>query len=97
MVNAFILLKVEKEETDNVLNKLWEFDVIREAYKVRGEYEIIARIKTQTVRELHEFVSNKMKNIKGVKNTSTVRIIGKDHGKPREAPVVQIVDIKEIS
>ena len=72
MVTCFVLIKVEAKKEDYVyktLLKLGDVEGIREVF---GEYDIIARVEAKDMRFLREILIDKIRNIDGVTNTTTL-------------------------
>jgi DNA-binding Lrp family transcriptional regulator len=73
-VLAYVLFKVSSGSERNVCQKLVEFDEIIQADIVFGEYDVLAKIETQNLADLEEFVSEKVRNVSDVLVTSTMII-----------------------
>jgi DNA-binding Lrp family transcriptional regulator len=73
-VLAYVLFKVSSGSERKVCQKLVEFDEIIQADIVFGEYDVLAKIETQNLADLEEFVSEKVRNVSDVLATSTMII-----------------------
>ncbi|MGD0644823.1 MAG: Lrp/AsnC ligand binding domain-containing protein [Candidatus Bathyarchaeia archaeon] len=71
---AFVLFKVASGTERDVCKKLIEFEEIMQADIIFGEYDVIARITTDDLDKLEEFVSQKVRNVPDVLVTSTMII-----------------------
>ena len=80
-VLAYVLFKVSSGTEREVCQKLVEFTEIVQADIVFGEYDVLAKIETQDLAELEEFVSEKVRNVPDVLVTSTMIISREYRGK----------------
>ncbi|MCW4009376.1 MAG: Lrp/AsnC ligand binding domain-containing protein [Candidatus Bathyarchaeota archaeon] len=72
MPRAFVLINVESGFEDTVLQKLRSVPSIEEAYFSYGVYDIIAKIKAETMDQLKEMVTNKVRSLSKVRSTLTL-------------------------
>jgi DNA-binding Lrp family transcriptional regulator len=72
MPRAFVLLNVETGSEDNVLKHLKQIGVVEEAYVSYGVYDLIIKVKSETMEELKEAVTHKIRTIKQVRSTLTL-------------------------
>ena len=73
-INAMLLICADAGTERNVydeLNKHNEIDFVNELF---GTWDIIAKIQTESVERMDEFVSDIVRNIKGVNSTMTLII-----------------------
>lgn len=63
MVVAFILINSEAGFEGEVLEMLKKIDAVKEAYRVYGVYDIIAKVETETLDELRNAVTRKIRCI----------------------------------
>ena len=80
-VLAYILFKVSSGTEREVCHKLVGFDEIIQADIVFGEYDVLAKIETEDLAMLEEFVSQKVRNVPNVLVTSTMIISREYRGK----------------
>jgi DNA-binding Lrp family transcriptional regulator len=80
-VLAYILFKVNSGTEREVCQKLVGFDEIIQADIVFGEYDVLAKIETEDLAMLEEFVSQKVRNVSNVLVTSTMIISREYRGK----------------
>jgi DNA-binding Lrp family transcriptional regulator len=80
-VLAYVLFKVSSGTEREVCQKLVEFDGVLQADIIFGEYDVIAKIETQNLSTLEEFVSLKVRNVPNVLVTSTMIISREYRGK----------------
>ncbi len=74
---AFILINTEIDSMENVLGNLEKIKEIEEAYSLYGTYDIIAKVRAESVDELNDVVSAKIRKTLNVKNTLTLITFGK--------------------
>lgn len=80
-VVAFVLFKVSSGTEREVCQKLIEFDEVLQADIIFGEFDVIAKIETQDLSALEEFVSEKIRTVSNVLVTSTMIISREYRGK----------------
>lgn len=69
---AYVLFKVGSGSERDVCQKLIELDEIIHANIIFGEYDVVAKVKTDNLDKLEEFVSYKVRKIPNVLLTSTM-------------------------
>lgn len=72
MQRAYVLLNVETGSEDNVLKQLKSLGVVEEAYVSYGVYDLIVKIKADTMEELKEVVTRKIRTTNQVQSTLTL-------------------------
>jgi DNA-binding Lrp family transcriptional regulator len=72
MPKAYVLFNVESGSEDNVLKQLRSVSNVEEAFVSYGVYDLIIRIKADTMEELKDSISHKIRNIKQVLSTLTL-------------------------
>jgi DNA-binding Lrp family transcriptional regulator len=75
MASAFVLIKVEDGDVEEILKKLEEMPEVKEHYSVHGMYEIFSLIHSETITDLQEYVSSTIDKMKGVNTTLTLIVI----------------------
>lgn len=75
MATAFVLINVEIGSEDEVLRSFKPISEVKEAHLVYGVYDIIARIETETMQELKDAVSRKIRRVDKVRSTLTMIVI----------------------
>ena len=78
---AYVLFKVASGTERDVAEKLVEFAEVMQADIVFGEYDVIARVATDDLEKLEEFVSQSIRNVPNVLVTSTMIISREYKGK----------------
>ena len=80
-VLAYVLFKVSSGTEREVCQKLIEFGEVMQADIIFGEYDVVAKVATQDLGELEEFVSLKVRNVPNVLVTSTMIVSREYKGK----------------
>jgi len=78
---AYVLFKVSSGTEREVCQKLIEFGEVVQAGIIFGEYDVVAKVATQDLDKLEEFVSQKVRNVPNVLVTSTMIISREYKGK----------------
>ena len=72
MPKAFVLFNVESGSEDKVLQELRRIEGIQEAYVSYGVYDLIAKIKADTMEKLKDTVTHKLRTIEKVRSSLTL-------------------------
>jgi DNA-binding Lrp family transcriptional regulator len=72
---AFVLINAEIGAENEVLKALREIPEVKEAYMVYGVYDIIARVETETMQELKDTISWKIRRLDKVRSTLTMIVV----------------------
>jgi DNA-binding Lrp family transcriptional regulator len=72
MVNAVILLMVDKSKVNEVALKLVELPGISEVYSVAGHYDLVAIVRVRENDQIAEAVTNHMLQIEGIQRSETL-------------------------
>ncbi|HLN89335.1 MAG TPA: Lrp/AsnC ligand binding domain-containing protein [Candidatus Binatia bacterium] len=75
VVRAYVLVNVESGSEDKVLKQLKTLNIIDEAYVSYGLYDMIIKVKNDTMEGLKETLSYKIRNIDQVRSTLTLVIM----------------------
>ncbi len=75
MASAFVLIKVENGDVEEIRKQLEEMPEVKEHYSVHGMYEIFSRVEAETITDLQEHVNSTIDKIEGVNTTLTLIII----------------------
>jgi DNA-binding Lrp family transcriptional regulator len=71
MPRAFVLINVESGAEDTVQKQLKKIDAVEEAYVTYGVYDLIIKIKADTMKELKDAVTHKIRVLNQVRSTLT--------------------------
>jgi DNA-binding Lrp family transcriptional regulator len=72
MPKAFVLINVESGFEDNVLHELKAIPGVEEAYFSYGVYDIITKIKAETMEQLKDMVTKHVRTLPKVRSTLTL-------------------------
>jgi len=72
MPRAFILINVETGAEDKVVKQLRSIGIVEEAFVSYGVYDLIVRVKADTMEELKETVTHKIRTANQVRSTLTL-------------------------
>ncbi|MFX0202591.1 MAG: Lrp/AsnC family transcriptional regulator [Candidatus Hodarchaeota archaeon] len=75
MPTAFVLINTDLGAEGEVLNKLENVRGVEEAYMVFGVYDIIARVRTDTMTALREIVTWRVRRLEKVRSTLTMIVV----------------------
>lgn len=78
MPTAFVLINTELGSETEVLKELKQVEGVNEAYAVYGTYDIVARVKAQTMDKLKEIVTVRIRKLGNVKATLTLMLSEED-------------------
>jgi len=83
MASAFVLLKVENREVEEVHAEVEAFPEVTEAYVINGVYEVFTVVHTETMPAIETLVQEQIEKIDGVSSTLTLIILEPE---PEEVP-----------
>ena len=72
---AFVLINTETGFMDEVLKALSSIEGVKEAYSVYGVYDIIAKVEAETMDNLKDIVTWKIRKLSKVRTTLTMIVI----------------------
>ena len=72
---AFVLLNTEIGAESEVVESLRKIDVVEEAYMVYGVYDVVAKVKANTMDKLKEIVTRHVRSLDKVRSTLTMMAI----------------------
>ena len=72
MPKAYVLINVESGSEDEVLKELKGIEGVEEAYFSYGVYDIITKIKAETMEQLKEMVTRRVRILAKVRSTLTL-------------------------
>ncbi|MEM2893239.1 MAG: Lrp/AsnC ligand binding domain-containing protein [Candidatus Bathyarchaeia archaeon] len=75
LATAFVLINAEIGAESDVLRELKEIPEVKEAHMVYGVYDIIARVETETMQELKDVISWKIRRLDKVRSTLTMIVV----------------------
>jgi DNA-binding Lrp family transcriptional regulator len=72
MPRAYILVNVESGAEEQALNQIRNIDGVEESFVAYGVYDLVVRVKANTMSELKETITHKIRNSKQVRSTLTL-------------------------
>ena len=75
MATAFVLINAELGAETEVLKGLKDVKEVKEAHMLYGVYDIIARIETDTMQELKDVISWKIRRLDKLRSTLTMIVV----------------------
>jgi len=72
---AFVLINTEIGSESEVLGSLKKIDAVQEAYMVYGVYDVVAKVKADTMDKLKEIVTWHVRRLDKVRSTLTMIVI----------------------
>jgi DNA-binding Lrp family transcriptional regulator len=72
MPKAFVLINVESGAEEEVLGELKKIEGVEEAYFSYGVYDIITKIKADSMEKLKEMVTRRVRSTNKVRSTLTL-------------------------
>lgn len=75
MPRAFVLINVESGSEEKVLEKLSKLAGIEEAYYSYGVYDIISKVRADSMEGLKDLVSRNIRGVSNVNSTLTLIIM----------------------
>ena len=72
MAQAFVLFNVGSGSEDQVLTEAKKIKGVQEVYVSYGVYDLLVKIKADSMEELKELVTHKLRNIENVRSTLTL-------------------------
>ena len=75
MPTAFVFISTEPASMPEVLKKIKEIEGVEEAEMVYGVYDIVAKVKTETMDKLKHTIFYKIRALANVRSTQTMLAI----------------------
>ena len=75
MPMAFVLINSEMGSESEVLGALKKIDAVKEAYMVYGVYDVMAKVKADTMDKLKEVVTWCLRRLDKVRSTLTLMVV----------------------
>jgi len=72
MPTAFLLVNIEIGSESEVLGSLRKIDAVEEAYMVYGVYDVVAKVRADTMDKIKEIVRWKVQRLDKVRSTTTM-------------------------
>jgi DNA-binding Lrp family transcriptional regulator len=72
MINAIVLLKVQRDMIDEVALELVELRGVSEVYSVAGQYDLVAILRARDDDQFADIVTEGMLDVEGIKSSETL-------------------------
>jgi len=72
VAKAYVLISADSGSETDVMKGLKKINTVKEAHLVYGAYDIIARIEEDTMADLKDSISWKVRRLDGVRSTLTM-------------------------
>ena len=72
VATASVLIHTDLSGKTDVMKELKTIKEVKEAHRIYGVYDIIARIKADTMMDLKDIISEKIRRLYGVRSTITM-------------------------
>ena len=75
MTKAIIMINTDVGKEEEIMEKLFEIPEVRDVFLVYGIHDIIVIVETDTMERLRSLVTEKIRQMDGVKNTLTSIVV----------------------
>lgn len=75
MTKAIIMINTDVGKEDEVMEKLYELPEVKDVFLVYGIHDIIAIVESDTMDQLRSLITEKIRQMDGVKNTLTSIVV----------------------
>ncbi|MBS3795594.1 MAG: Lrp/AsnC ligand binding domain-containing protein [Candidatus Thorarchaeota archaeon] len=75
MVKSYVLIKTQAGKEDKVLRDLGAMNVVEEAHKVFGEFDIVAEVRARDMETVVEVVTERIRKVGAIEDTQTLLVI----------------------
>jgi DNA-binding Lrp family transcriptional regulator len=75
MTSAYVLLNAEMGLESQVLEEVKSVVGVQEAFVTYGVFDVVVKIKTDSMNELKELVTHRLRSTKGVRSTLTLILV----------------------
>ncbi|AHM58271.1 putative HTH-type transcriptional regulator (plasmid) [Peptoclostridium acidaminophilum DSM 3953] len=73
---AFLFVNIERtEHIDEFRKSIAEFNIVLECHHLAGEYDYLLKVVSKDTKDLEDFISNRLKKIRGVQRTNTIIVL----------------------
>jgi DNA-binding Lrp family transcriptional regulator len=72
MVNAIVLLKVDKDRINPVAEEIASFDGVAEVYSVAGQYDLVVIIRASDDEQIAVLVTDELLQVEGLQSSETL-------------------------
>jgi DNA-binding Lrp family transcriptional regulator len=75
MPEAFVLMNAELGSEESIVNELKKIDLVKHVYQVYGVYDIVALVEGESMDNVKETITWKLRKLNGVKSTLTMIVM----------------------
>jgi DNA-binding Lrp family transcriptional regulator len=75
MRSAYVFITAELDLSHDALKDLRKLDEVQEVYLSRGAYDIVAKVRGESIEYIREEVLKRIRNISSVKSTLTLTVV----------------------
>ncbi len=75
MPSAFVLINVEAGKEDSVLKHVRKIGTVEESYVSYGVYDLVVKVKANSMEELKDIVSHKIRAISELRSSLTLILV----------------------
>ncbi len=72
MITSYTLARVNPAQDKEVYNKVRKFSEVQEVILTYGEYDLIIKVQSDSLKDLDQFIFNKLRTTDGVAATTTL-------------------------
>ena len=73
-IEAYIMMNIKSGTEDEVCDKLTEYPEIKEVAVIYGEYDALIKVKTENMKTLDNFITEKLRALPNIFLTATMLI-----------------------
>jgi DNA-binding Lrp family transcriptional regulator len=73
-IEAYIMMNIKSGTEDEVCDKLTKYSEIEEIAVIYGEYDAIVKVKTENMKTLDNFITEKLRGLPNIFLTATMLI-----------------------
>ncbi len=71
-VTAYTLVRTEQRQVRKLADEIEKLQAVMKATPVYGEYDIVVKTETESIKELTLFIYNKLRRLSGLAKTTTM-------------------------
>ncbi len=75
MPEAIIMINVEVGKENEIFERLFNLEEIKEIYMVYGVHDIVAIVETKDLDDLRKLITEKIRRMEGIKDTLTSIVV----------------------
>ncbi|MFP4686872.1 MAG: Lrp/AsnC family transcriptional regulator [bacterium] len=72
MLNAIVLLEVERSRVNEIADELASLEGVAEVYSVAGRYDLVAMLRVENNEDLSDLVTGSLLQVDGIKKSETL-------------------------